>query len=58
MLSTGMTTNITGLCQELPPLELLGWRWSGATLHLGFHLLLGCAGYAMHRWALIREPHA
>jgi hypothetical protein len=44
--------------QELPPLELLGWRWSGAAVHLGFHLLLGCAGYAMHRWALIREPRA
>lgn len=44
--------------QELPPLVLLGWRWSGTAVHLAFHLMLGFAGYAIHRWALIREPHA
>ncbi|HEX9786948.1 MAG TPA: hypothetical protein VGB09_02935 [Candidatus Binatia bacterium] len=42
--------------QELPPLSLPGWQWSGTTVHLTFHFLLGAIGYAAHRWALAREP--
>ena len=42
--------------QELPPLSLFGWQWSGTVVHLTFHFLLGAAGYAVHRWALAREP--
>jgi hypothetical protein len=42
--------------QELPPLLLFGWHWSGTTVHLTFHLLLGAVGYAAHRRALAREP--
>jgi len=42
--------------QELPPLALFGGPWSGATIHLAFHFLVGAAGYAVHRWALAREP--
>ena len=42
--------------QELPPLLLFGWRWPGAAVHLTFHVLLGGFGYAVHRWALKREP--
>ncbi|HKY09000.1 MAG TPA: hypothetical protein VJQ55_12190 [Candidatus Binatia bacterium] len=41
--------------QELPPLSLFGWQWSGAAVHVAFHSLLGAAGYAAHRWALKRE---
>jgi hypothetical protein len=42
--------------QELPPLSLFGVLWSGATVHVTFHLLLGAVGYGAHRWALAREP--
>jgi hypothetical protein len=42
--------------EELPPLSLFGWLWSGTTVNLIFHFLLGAAGYATHRWALAREP--
>lgn len=42
--------------QELPPLLLFGVRFSGATAHLTFHLLLGAGGYALYSWALQREP--
>ena len=42
--------------QDLPPLLLFGWSWSGTAVNLTFHLLLGGLGYAAHRWALRREP--
>ena len=42
--------------QELPPLSLFGWIWSGTGVNLTFHLLLGLFGYAAYRWALKREP--
>ncbi|HEY7714719.1 MAG TPA: hypothetical protein VIE90_09435 [Candidatus Binatia bacterium] len=42
--------------QELPALSLFGWPWSGTTVHLTFHILLGAVGYGTHRWALAREP--
>lgn len=42
--------------QELPPLVLFGWKWSGLWVHISYHVLLGGAGYAVHRWALKREP--
>jgi hypothetical protein len=41
--------------QELPPLSLFGWKWSGTAVHLTFHSLLGAWGYTAHRWALRRE---
>ena len=41
--------------QELAPLTLAGWQWSATTVHIAFHLLLGGAGLAAHRWALRRE---
>jgi hypothetical protein len=41
--------------QELAPLALFGWLWSGTAVHLTFHLLLGGVGYAAYRWALVRE---
>ncbi len=41
--------------QELPPLQLFGWQWSGVTVHLTFHIVLGGVGYAAHRYALGRE---
>jgi len=42
--------------QELPPLSVFGWQWSGTAVHLTFHILLGALGYLAHRWALSREP--
>jgi hypothetical protein len=39
---------------ELAPLSIAGIRWSAATVHFGFHLILGVAGLAAHRWALRR----
>jgi len=42
--------------QELPPLVLFGGQWPGLYVHVVYHLLLGGAGYALHRWALKREP--
>ena len=42
--------------QALSPLSLFGWEWSGAVVHLTFHGLLGGVGFAVHRWALRREP--
>jgi hypothetical protein len=42
--------------QELAPLTLAGWQWSPGFIHLTFHFILGGAGYALHRWALRREP--
>jgi hypothetical protein len=41
--------------QELAPLALFGWQWPAALVHFTFHILLGAAGYAAHRWALNRE---
>ena len=41
--------------QDLPPLNFLGQRWHGATVHLTFHTLLALSGYFLYRWALRRE---
>jgi hypothetical protein len=41
--------------QELPPLVLFGGHWPGHYVHLIYHVLLGGAGYGLHRWALKRE---
>lgn len=41
--------------QELPPLNLAGWRWPATVVHFGFHLVLAAAGLLAHRWALKRE---
>jgi hypothetical protein len=41
--------------QELPPLVLFGGQWPGHYVHLIYHVLLGAAGYGLHRWALRRE---
>jgi hypothetical protein len=41
--------------QELPPLVLFGGHWPGYYVHLIYHVLLGGAGYGLHRWALRRE---
>jgi hypothetical protein len=41
--------------QELPPLNLAGWRWPATGVHFGFHVALGAAGLLTHRWALKKE---
>ena len=41
--------------QELAPLTVAGAKWSATTVHVAFHLLIGAAGLAAHRWALRRE---
>jgi hypothetical protein len=41
--------------QELAPLALFGWQWPATFVHFSFHILLGAAGFAVHRWALKRE---
>ena len=41
--------------QELPPLTICGWPLPASGIHIGFHLLLGAAGYRLHRWALRKE---
>ena len=40
--------------QELAPLNIAGVKWSANSVHIGFHLALGGAGLAVHRWALKR----
>lgn len=40
--------------QELAPLGIAGVKWSADSVHFGFHLALGGAGLAAHRWALQR----
>ena len=40
--------------QELAPLSIAGVKWSANSVHFGFHLALGGAGLAAHRWALKR----
>ena len=40
--------------QELAPLSIAGVKWSADTVHFAFHLVLGGAGLAAHRWALKR----
>lgn len=40
--------------QELAPLSIAGVKWSANSVHFGFHLVLGGAGLAAHRWALKR----
>jgi hypothetical protein len=37
---------------ELAPLTIAGVKWSADSVHFGFHLVLGGAGLAAHRWAL------
>jgi hypothetical protein len=39
---------------ELAPLTIGGAKWSADIVHFAFHLLIGGAGLAMHRWALNR----
>ena len=41
--------------QELAPLSIFGWPLPASGIHIGFHLLLGAAGYRLHRWALRKE---
>jgi len=41
--------------QELAPLMIFGWALPATSIHFAFHLLLGGAGYWLHRWALRRE---
>lgn len=41
--------------QEMAPLTVAGAKWSATTVHFAFHLLIGAAGLAAHRWALRRE---
>jgi hypothetical protein len=40
--------------QELAPLSIAGVNWSADSVHFAFHLALGGAGLAVHRWALKR----
>jgi len=41
--------------QELAPLVIFGWPLPASGVHIGFHLLLGAAGYWLHRRALRKE---
>lgn len=41
--------------QELAPLTIAGVEWSAHSVHFGFHLVLGGAGLAAHRWALKQD---
>ncbi len=41
--------------QEPVALKLGDWQLPARVVHFGFHLLLGGAGWAAHRWALRRE---
>ena len=40
--------------RELPPLSIAGVKWPAQTVHYGFHVILGGAGLALHRWAVTR----
>ena len=40
--------------QDAAPVSIAGVSWSADTLHFAFHLALGGAGLAAHRWALKR----
>jgi hypothetical protein len=40
--------------QELAPVSIAGVSWSADSIHFAFHLALGGAGLAAHRWALKR----
>jgi hypothetical protein len=40
---------------DLAPLGIAGAKWSAHSVHFGFHLLLGGAGLAIHRWALKQD---
>ena len=44
--------------QELAPLTIAGVSASADTVHFAFHLVLGGAGLAAHRWALKRALRA
>jgi hypothetical protein len=41
--------------QDLAPLALFGRQWPAIFVHFSFHIVLGAAGFALHRWALRRE---
>ena len=41
--------------QALAPLTIAGVKWSADSLHFSFHLVLGSAGLALHRWALKQD---
>jgi hypothetical protein len=41
--------------QELAPLMLFGSAWPAPWVHFTFHLSLGAAAIALHRWGLRRE---
>lgn len=43
--------------QELPPLNVGGWRWSAEAVHYVFHALLFIGGLAAHHWALRKEAN-
>ena len=40
--------------EELAPLGIAGATWSADSVHFAFHVVLGGAGLAAHRWALKR----
>ena len=40
---------------ELAPFTIGGVKWSAHGVHVGFHVVLGGAGLAIHRWALQRD---
>jgi len=40
---------------ELEPLSIAGMKWSAHSVHFGFHLVLGGAGLAAHRWVLKQD---
>jgi len=40
---------------ELAPFGIAGAQWSAHTVHFAFHLLLGGAGLAAHRWVLKQD---
>ena len=42
--------------QDLAPFGIGGVEWSAESVHFAFHLVLGGAGLAAHRWALTQVP--
>ena len=43
--------------QDLAPFSIAGVSWSAHSFHFAFHVALGGAGLAAHRWALKRHGH-
>ncbi|HYC47911.1 MAG TPA: hypothetical protein VED01_20760 [Burkholderiales bacterium] len=43
--------------QALAPLTVAGVKWPAGSIHFGFHLVLGGAGLALHRWTLKQDLH-